>query len=75
MNERIKELAEQACIRKEIVVKGSGTYLRDMNNELERFTELIVRECAKEAFEFWCSQIDPTEESAENHILKYFGVE
>jgi hypothetical protein len=40
----------------------------------KKFAELIVRECAKEAFEFWCNQVDPNEESAQSHILKHFGV-
>jgi len=41
----------------------------------EKFAELIVRECAKESFEFWCNQVDCSEESAQSHILKHFGVE
>ena len=40
----------------------------------EKFAELIVKECAKEAFEFWGNQVDCSEESAQSHILKHFGV-
>ena len=40
-----------------------------------KFAELIVRECAKEALKFWCYQVDCSEESAQSHIKKHFGVE
>lgn len=45
MNNQIKELAEQAGIPKEIVVKESSTYLRD-SDAVIRFAELIVKQCA-----------------------------
>lgn len=56
MNDRIQELAKQAGIRQEIVVKDSITYLREMP-ELEKFAELIVADCItqilKESKWYW----------------------
>jgi hypothetical protein len=80
MNERIKELYNQS-LEEKYQYGGSDAKPGEMYSNYitvlnpEKFAELIVRECAKEAFEFWCSQDDPTEGSAENHILKRFGVE
>jgi hypothetical protein len=48
MKNRLKELAEQAGIPKEIVVKESSTYLRD-SDAVVRFAELIVKECCEVA--------------------------
>jgi hypothetical protein len=67
MNERIKELAEQAS--KEAFPLGSMAWM-------EKFAELIVKECAKVA---WYHTPD-TEELEYSHliedkILKHFGVE
>ena len=63
MNERIQELAEQS---------GMTQYVAAENKYLEKFTELIIRECANVAN----TGIDP----AESHllgddILEHFGVE
>ena len=81
MNERIRELAEQAGLK----WKAQPPHYTNTNNpidfpvsanrDLEKFAELVVRECAKEAFEFWCNQVDCNEESAQSHIKKHFGVE
>ena len=48
MNERIKELAEQAGINKD-AFQFSGTPIKHIVDEpsLEKFAELIVRECAQ----------------------------
>jgi len=79
MNERIKELAEQAgCkvmdgewyipsatgLEKIVYTKGIG---------LEKFAELIVRECAKIAgkAEYSDTWLEPVEDA----IKKHFGVE
>ena len=83
MNERIKELAEQAGFMlwgKETwnpgdVVDWSARY----DEELEKFAELIVRECARvidrgdgemssQAETIWCNV-------CRDDILKHFGVE
>lgn len=70
MNERIKKFAEQAGAGRRAGV--GGLVFRD--SELEKFAELIVKECAQEAFLFWCNQQDSNDESAEAHILKRFGI-
>ena len=50
MNERIKKLAEQAELLYE---KDSDVYLLEhATGELEKFAELIVRDCAKKCNEF-----------------------
>ena len=72
MNERIKELATETDIWCDQNFHNSPEY----NIQWEqKFAELIVQECAKEAFEFWCNQVDCNEESAQSHIKKHFGVE
>ena len=67
MNERIKELAEQA-----------GIYKLDLSDEteywiIEKFAELIVLECAKIAgkAEYSDTWLEPVEDA----IKKHFGVE
>ena len=78
MNERIKQLAEQAGI----AVWGDAVYMYDPKDTLDstvmaKFAELIVAECAclsyfddsgnpevEEALEFW-----------RKNMLKHFGVE
>jgi len=67
MNERIKHLAEQAGSTHK---QNLGVY-QFYTDELEKFAELIVRECAKIA--------DSADESAcewiGGNILTHFGVE
>jgi hypothetical protein len=47
MNERIKELADQAGINSVVPVKGSLEYVsKDEIESLKKFAELIVKECA-----------------------------
>lgn len=66
MNKRIKELAEQAS-------KYEGP-----NNgyifPVEKFAELIVKECAKEAAYWWPSDYYGAK-TVEDRILQHFGVE
>jgi hypothetical protein len=78
MNERIKKLAEQAKI--EFTYDPTETPMRAFveawEDDLEKFAELIVKECAKVA---WYHTPD-TEELEYSHliedeILKHFGVE
>jgi hypothetical protein len=77
MNERIKKLAEQAKI--EFTYDPTETPMRAFveawEDDLEKFAELIVKECAKVA---WYHTPD-TEELEYSHliedeILKHFGV-
>jgi hypothetical protein len=77
MNERIRELAEQAGMTRILDEHaheyGNGMFENTPYPELEKFAELIVRECA-ELFpltftdEQYQRRIDKT-------ILKHFGVE
>ena len=61
MNERIKELAEQATCFKEGLTEG----LYDIEIfDKEKFAELIVRECA-----------DVAGRDVGHFVLKHFGVE
>ena len=67
MNEKIKKLAEQSGV----VMRGK--FGKPMNiDELEKFAELIVRECAKQVDNYW----DEFENGyADKKILEHFGVE
>jgi len=69
MNERIKELAEQAGFANYDGTSLYSPYIEGMelNDELQEFAELIVRECAEIAktAEPWRS---------DDLILKRFGV-
>jgi hypothetical protein len=67
MNERIRELAEQATEVSEFL---SGECCPDTPN-LEKFAELIVRECVNRAT--WAQ--DTGEKDIGGEILKHFGVE
>ena len=70
MNERIRELAEQAGIK----LPNSSAYNGHVyRNSIERFAELIVRECME-----WCdahATIDGSAQQVRNSIKNYFGVE
>ena len=63
MNERNKQLAEQAGLLQ--FVNGMTRYRQQ--HKLEKFAELIVRECAKVADRGWA---DPG-----HQIKQHFGVE
>ena len=66
MNERIKELAEQAGLGIIFHLEEMGV---DGEAELWKFAELIVRECAKRV-DYWESrQGEHTDD-----LLKHFGV-
>ena len=72
MNERIKELAEQAELI-EIVddaYQERGTW----QPFVEKFAELLVRECMKAADE-GMAQVTMRVEWPSYHIKKHFGVE
>jgi len=69
MNERIRELAEQAGITTNI---DTDYYEKDMNKWVdyfsEKFAELIVRECAHRSKELGQPEIG-------KGLMKHFGVE
>jgi len=76
MNERIRELIEQATTREKgpPVLDGYNSY----NSEIilfdkEKFAELIVRECANAANEWQTSEHPGL--LCKNVILDHFGVE
>ena len=75
MNERIKELAEQAGIQEDLVdhLKDEAEVLTYIARpqDIERFFELIVRECANRAS--WAQ--DTGEKDIGGEVLKHFGVE
>ena len=72
MNERIKELAEQAG-----AVYSNDHAVSLLDDEIEKFAELIVRECLKivepdrTSGDEWCVTLDETAYS----IRQHFGVE
>ena len=74
MNERIRELAEQAGYKADMF--GVGHW--DMP-ECKKFAELIVRQCGYHADVFeslGCPvDMDPTETKPSDYIKKHFGVE
>ena len=78
MNERIKELAEQAT---EIIEDETEIFTEDMNIPTEwyqKFAELIVKECMEAARPFYMSTPEDSVyyvEQAINRIADHFGVE
>ena len=77
MNERIKQLAEQATIIEYGVDNGSDR----INFDKEKFAELIVKECAElvakrkdRAIDDGCN-VDEAMSVAEMDLLEHFGVE
>ena len=65
MNERIKQLAERA---------GFDVYGWN-ENELEKFTELIVRECIEIAYKYDEPKLSGPGMIIGNRIEEHFGVE
>ena len=74
MNERIRELAEQAdgvVINKMMTGARQYTFLEE---DLKKFAQLIVRECADVAKETrWV--VPPSQEQIARGIQQHFGVE
>ena len=66
MNDRIRQLAEQADWR--FSDKITGDELQPiLDKRLEKFAELIVQECSAVALNIGCGDI-------EDELLKHFGV-
>jgi hypothetical protein len=80
MNERIKELAEQAGFEldDELVLESQPIYYITQE-EFKKFAELIVKQCGYYADIFeslGCPlDMDPTETKPSDYIKKHFGVE
>ena len=72
MNERIRELAEQAGFQ---YIKDEGIgWAGNHNASLPKFAELIVQECADVAKETrWA--VPPSQEQIARGIQQHFGVE
>ena len=63
MNERIKELAEQCGFR-----SNPNIYDRNQSFDIEKFAELIVRECLKVVID---GQYSDTECEGNSHRISY----
>ena len=71
MNERIKQLAEQATTIVDMV--GPQGYTSSYANfDREKFAELLVRECIGIVKQRW---INPDEDVIAEEIKQHFGVE
>ena len=73
MNERIKELWEKAAESTAAYPSGQNTSWETQVNFMDKFAELIVRECSQmveDKFDFCGDEIIIAEQ-----ILKHFGVE
>ena len=72
MNERIRELWEKAAESTAAYPSGQNNSWETQVNFLDKFAELIVKECAEIAN----AGIDPAESHLiGNDILEHFGVE
>ena len=71
MNERIRELAEQAGFTANDEQK---VFLKVYEQELEKFAELIVKECANVQFVRSCERHGYDKHEDSKIILKHFGV-
>ena len=74
VNQRIEQLALDAGLLNYVDNETPKRYFIDGHadlDEVQKFAELIVRECARVSFDQWCESGE--EESAENAILKHFG--
>ncbi len=69
MNELIKELADQAGVLSRDFV-GAGVYSIHNADEVERFAELLIRECAKLATE----EYDKRGAIHGQDLLDHFGI-
>ena len=76
MNERIRQLAEQAGYSKDFLAIG-------LPNNMEKFAELIVRECADacykhkdvESFGIYPIRVAMVTKACSDNIKQHFGVE
>ena len=79
MNERIRQLADEAVTRVALRCEGSmesdkhGEWIR--YNDLGKFAELIVKECAKVIFETPVEYIETdTMHRIRDRVKQHFGV-
>lgn len=74
MNERIKELLEQANIKFDRDIKEIDVCVL-LPSDLEKFAELIVRECVGISYEYDIPNLSGPGEFIGNRIKSRFGVE
>ena len=70
MNERIRELAEQVGAVRNVLAMGRHDGVLFTEFELEKFAELIIKECADIATINQYQSYTPG-----HYVLKHFGVE
>ena len=78
MNERIRQLAEQAGGEFYEGFAGSTNFVKFAENDFEKFAELIVKECMQVASPNYMSTPEDSVyyvEQAINRIAEHFGVE
>lgn len=68
MNERIEELAEQSCFDE--IGKDYSLYFNLTKDKVEKFAELIIRECANICIE---RKLTPSVFTGEE-LLEHFGI-
>jgi len=73
MNERIRELAEQAGGEFYEGFAGSTNFVKFAEDDFEKFAELIVRECVEVVGD--CSVQFVTRSQITEEIKQHFGVE
>ena len=76
MNERIKQLAEQAGLEfdNDLALEPEPIYYTTQK-DLEKFAELIVRECAELCDRFQAREVGMQPTECAGAIRKMFGVE
>ena len=72
MNERILELWTQGTFT---VVPRTGDYSSVSAEQIEKFAELLIRECANIDFRFKVGMTNDQEFDTGRVILEHFGVE
>ena len=73
MNQRIRELAEQAGLRFTLLMSNPMVPIVDgKETDLEKFAEFIVRECASVVKYYYIRGGEPI---TPQHITRHFGVE
>ena len=71
MNERIKELAEQAKFMAEEDINRQISYNTELKAFAEKFAELIIKECARVQHKRFCEHGDVSWDI----LMEHFGVE
>ena len=76
MNQRIKELALQAgLLPREIGPVVETRHMKKKEQDLEKFAELIVRECVNIAYEYDAPKMSGPGMIIAGRIESHFGVE